>query len=67
MYKFLNWFFGWDYIYWENSCDHGVARVRLMPNGTVFFYRYNVTQLIDTIKSADQVLWLTCFPNKYGL
>jgi hypothetical protein len=65
MYKILNWLFGWDYIYWQNSCDQGITRVMKMPDGTVWFYRYKTTNCIDIINYPDDVLWLTCLPEKY--
>lgn len=65
MYKIFNWLFGWDYIYWKNSCDQGITRVRKMPDGTVWFYRYRNINYIDVINDPDEVLWLTCLPGKY--
>lgn len=65
MYWLLNKIFGWDYIAWENSCDSGVARVRKDFNGKTWYYRYYVTKCTDIIKTADQVIWITCKPSKY--
>lgn len=65
MYKFLNKVFGWDYIYWENSAAQGIARVLKSPNGDIYYYRYKITNLIDIIRNPEQVLWLTCKPDKY--
>ncbi len=64
LYKILHKVFGWDYIYWENSADNGVARVHIINNG-VFYWRYKNTQVLDEINDITQVLWLTCSPNKY--
>lgn len=65
-YKILNYLFGWDYVLWNNSADTGIARVRILPDGKVFYWRYISTNVFDEIKSADQVFWLTCLPEKYG-
>jgi hypothetical protein len=72
MWRIFNILFGWDYVYWENSCDHGISRVYKSPDGTVWFYRYKITKVIDTINSEGKtnrfhppVVWLTCRPDKY--
>ena len=62
LWKFL---FGWDYIQWKNSADSGVARVMADGNGKVFYFRYKSTKVVDVIKDKDQVLWLTCSPDRY--
>lgn len=65
MYKILNYLFGWDYIFWRNSCDQGVARVRKAPDDKVYYYRYRITSLIDVIERSSEVIWLTCKSDKY--
>lgn len=66
MWRIFNWLFGWDYVYWQNSCDQGIARVRTSKNGDVYIYRYKMTGLIDKIHSPSSVsIWLTCSPDKY--
>jgi len=65
MYKLLHFLFGWDYIYWKNSADRGIARVFLTRDGRCCYYRYKSVGLIDEIKSPAQVLWLTCPPENY--
>ncbi len=65
MYKLLNMIFGWDYIYWKNSADQGVARVYKNKDGIIYYYRYRIASLIDVIKDPDQVIWLTCSKKKY--
>ena len=76
MYRLLNLLFGWDYINWKNSCDSGIARVRLLPTGDVVYTRYWSTSLVDVIDPKDpksivggsglhRILWLTCKPSKY--
>jgi len=65
MYKLKNFLFGWDYIQWRNSCDQGIARVHAGPDGKIWYWRYRITSVIDTIKHPDQVIWLTCHPSKY--
>lgn len=65
IYKLLNYIFGWDYIAWQNSADQGIARVRVDHCGTVFYWRYRNTKVVDRICDGDGVLWLTCRPEKY--
>lgn len=65
MWKLWNKLFGWDYIYWRNFADHGVARVYRSPNDNVYYWGYKTTQLADRITYADQVIWLTCRSSKY--
>lgn len=65
MYKLLNKIFGWDYIYWRNTCDGGISRVFITPDGKVSYWRYKITNILDEIKKPDDVIWLTCNPNKY--
>jgi len=65
MWKLYNWLFGWDYIQWSNSATQGIARVYTDYSGKGYYWRYKNTELADEIKSADQVFWLTCAPDKY--
>ena len=65
MYNIKNQLFGWDYIYWTNSADSGVAKVRKLPDGRVVYWRYKCTDVMDEITEANQVFWLTCNPKKY--
>lgn len=65
MYKLLNKLFGWDYIYWSNCADRGVARVRKDGLDNPYYVRYYGITLYDKITSANQVMWLTCLPEKY--
>ncbi len=65
MYKLKNILFGYDYIYWKNSCDNGIARVHRAGDGKVYYFRYKTTNLIDLIQDPNQVIWLTCSPDKY--
>ena len=65
MYKILNKIFGWDYIYWENNADQGIARVYVAAGGTIYFFRYKSTNFIDRINKQTEVIWLTCLPSKY--
>jgi hypothetical protein len=66
MYILKNILFGWDYIYWKNSVDSGVARVMKLPDGRVAYWRYRCTNVMDEIVNARDVLWLTCSPSKFG-
>jgi hypothetical protein len=65
MYKILNFLFGWDYIYWSNSCDQGIARVFISKDKRVCYFRYKGTSLIDVITRKEQVIWLTCKPERF--
>jgi len=65
MYKLLHKLFGWDYVYWKNSADNGIARVHKAQEGVVYYYRYKSTQLIDKVLKKEQVVWLTCPASKY--
>ena len=65
MYKILNRVFGWDYIYWKNNTDRGIARVHVDAEGNVYYFRYESLNLIDRITNPSEVMWLTCLPSKY--
>lgn len=63
--KLLHTLFGWDYIAWKNMADQGVARVHKDALGLPYYWRYKNTKVLDVIRSKDQVVWLTCKPEKY--
>ena len=65
IYSILHLLFDWDYIQWRNSVDQGIARVRVDGMGRVWYWRYRSTGVADVIARPEQVLWLTCKPNKY--
>lgn len=65
LYKLKNRLFGWDYIAWRNFAADGVARVHVSDDGVVWYWRYKNTHVIDRIVRAEQVIWLTCHPEKY--
>ena len=65
IYNILHLLFGWDYIHWKNSADSGVARVRVDGIGRVWYWRYRSIKRADLIERPEQVLWLTCSPDKY--
>lgn len=65
IYRILHLLFGWDYIQWRNTADRGIARVRVDGLGHVWYWRYRSTNLADLISDPEEVLWLTCKPNKY--
>jgi len=65
MHKLLNYLFGWDYIYWSNTAASGIARVFVSKDNRVYYYRYKSICLIDEIRELEQVIWLTCKPEKY--
>ncbi len=44
IYKFLHFWFGWDYIYWTDTVDQGIARVHVNEDGQPYYWRYkNIT------------------------
>jgi len=65
MWRLLHTLFGYDYVQWKNFADSGIARVHVGGNGEIFYWRYKSTCVIDRIKNAEQVVWLTCQPSKY--
>lgn len=65
LYEVLNYLFGWDYVIWQNFSDSGIARVVVLPDGTVGYWRYKNTNVFDEIKNPKEVYWLTCRPDKY--
>lgn len=67
MWKIWNKLFGWDYIYWSNSSDQGVARIHKDYDEGCFYWRYKSTELADRVTMKRQVIWLTCSPDKYLL
>lgn len=73
MWKLWNKLFGWDYIYWQNTADQGIARVHVDGEGNPFYYRYKNIGVIGRIPNPKTKLreweyppmWLTCLPSKY--
>lgn len=74
MYKILNFLFGWDYVAWANSADHGIARVYRNEDGQVYYFRYRITNVIDFCTKENlnrdrygtpYLLFLTCHSDKY--
>ena len=64
MWKILHVVFGFDYVYWDNSVDNGIARVYIY-DGNVCYWRYRITHVLDKITKPSQVMWLTCSSSKY--
>ena len=64
-YKLLNKLFGWDYIYWRGTFTFGISRVRIDPNGDLWFWKDIIICNRDEISKPDDVKWLTCKPDKY--
>lgn len=65
LWKLKHRLFGWDYIAWRNTADDGVARVHNDGQGATYYWRYPSVKIADRIRDRDQVLWLTCPPEKY--
>ncbi len=61
--KFLHWWIEADYIYWRNSADKGIARVRCNEDGVAWYFLYKVTKTINHITWTDvdtrRVIFLT--------
>ena len=64
-YRILNWMFGWDYVQWSNCVASGIGRVHLDGMGRAFYWRYRSIGVADRIHKPEEVLWLTCSPDKY--
>lgn len=64
-YKLLHKLFGWDYVQWYNTADSGIARVEVSPDGTVYYWRYRLTKVLDVLHHKSRVHWLTCSKDKY--
>lgn len=69
MYKILNYLFGWDYVAWQNTCAHGIARVQVNGDGEPFIFYYKITNAWKSLKNPGHfnINWLTCSPKKYGV
>lgn len=65
MYKLINKLFGYDYIAWDNGVDSGIARIMKGYDGVVWYWRYKSIKVFDVVRFKEQVLWLTCPPDKY--
>ena len=65
MYRIFNFLFGWDYIYWSNTADQGIARIYSAQDYKVFYFRCKITRLIDLVSDPKEVEWLTCNSSKY--
>ena len=63
MYKILNKLFGWDYIYWEDTCCSGISKVIVLPDKSVHFKYYGY--IVSVTDTEFIVKWLTCTPDKY--
>jgi len=71
LYKILNWIFGWDYVAWKNENDsrmRGIVRIFIDGTGKCRYDKniyMNFEANFVEIKNADEVVWLTCKPEKY--
>lgn len=65
MYKILNWLFGWDYIYLEDSYGQGISRVKKDAEGNPIYTPNFIFPRIEKIYNPDNVIWLTCSREKY--
>ena len=63
MYKILNKLFGWDYIYWADTCASGISKVIVLPDKSVHFKYYE--RIVSVTDPGLIVKWLTCKPDKY--
>lgn len=65
LWQIMHRWFGWDYVYWQNCVDQGVARVYVDGTGAPYYWRYRPIKVADVIRSPSDVMWLTCAPEKY--
>jgi hypothetical protein len=74
IYKLLNKLFGWDYIQLRYPPNEGVSRVQLDGMNRVWHWQIRVTilanisyddKVIHIIQRPEDVMWLTCSPDKY--
>lgn len=67
MYRIFKLILRRDYIHWHNVAGSGIARIRKDAEGNVYYYRYKITKVIDTLPATDgqRIIWLTCLPSKY--
>lgn len=65
MWRILNKLFGWDYIYWESSCNYGISIIRSSyQSGKPYYIKYG-SGIIVQVNDHNDVIWLTCHPSKY--
>ena len=65
MWRIWNKLFGWDYIFWQNYVDRGIAKVYKDGKNNPYYFQYKLLNLIQPIRKESDVIWLTCKPNKY--
>ena len=66
MYRLFHKLFGWDYIYWTNLTDQGIARIYVDAENKPYYYRYRIPLVIDPADgSRSMIRWLTCHRTKY--
>lgn len=65
MWKLKNKLFGWDYILWENSVTRGIAKIIILKDGTVGYWRDRNINVFAKIHDPKEVRWLTCYSSKY--
>lgn len=53
-----------DYVYWELISMSGISRVRVAPDGVAYFRILGLIIRV-TDPSLDDILFLTCSPEKY--
>lgn len=70
-YKILNYIFGWDYVYWEEGeyrKAYGTSRIFVAKDGRRVFWQKiekGGPKKLQLIKRGQEVVWLTCPPEKY--
>ena len=64
MWRLWHKLFGWDYVYWELISMSGISRVRVDPGGAAYFRILGLIIRV-TDPSLDDILFLTCSPEKY--
>lgn len=65
IWRLFHWLFGWDYVAWSNCVDVGISRVWVDGMGRLCYWRYLLCDFVDVIVEPNDVIWLTCPPEKY--
>lgn len=65
IYTLLHKLFGWDYVQWDNGFSGRIYRVHIDGMGRPFYWQYKSIYTVQVIHTPEEVVWLTCKPEKY--
>lgn len=65
IYKLLHKLFGWDYVQFEKGMYGGISRVQLDGMKRPWYWRFKSSKIGEIIRKPEDVIWLTCSPDKY--